>query len=72
MKIREITPEGLRCVLGACPAVYESDSGTIVLIGRRLDALAVAELLPGKVGSDEVAVEIRREFLPGLRANPKR
>ncbi|HOZ46600.1 MAG TPA: hypothetical protein PLO37_06595 [Candidatus Hydrogenedentes bacterium] len=60
MRIREITPEPLKCIVGACPAVYETDRGTFILIGRQLD---VAQLLPGKVGSEETAIEIPQELL---------
>ena len=66
MKLTEITPAQLRCALGPCPAVYRSDSGTIVIVGKRLSKEALAELLPGKVSSEEEAVELPRDFFPGL------
>ncbi len=66
MELKNITPKALRCVVGVCPAIYLTDRGTAVVIGRRLDSAIVSELLPGKVGSQEVAIEIPRELLDDL------
>jgi hypothetical protein len=66
MKLKEITPEHLRCVVGACPAVYETDRGTYVLIGKIVNDVNIANLLAGKVGADEMVVEIPKEFLSSL------
>lgn len=66
MKLKEITPEHLRCVIGACPAVYETDRGTYVLIGKIVNDTDIANVLAGMVGADEMAVEIPKEFLSGL------
>ena len=66
MKLRDITPKSLQCIISSCPAIYETDRGTIVLIGRRLDSVRDSGLLPGKVGEGEVAIEIPRELLSGI------
>lgn len=67
MKLRNITPEPMRCVIGSCPAIHETDRGTFVIIGRRLDAASVAELLPGKVAAHEEAIEISRKLLSEIQ-----
>lgn len=66
MRLTEITPESMRCIIGSCPAVYETDRGTIVLIGKRLDSRTMAQLLPGKVAPHEEAIEVSRELLLDL------
>lgn len=66
MRLKEITPKTLMCVVGACPAVYETDRGTIILVGCRLAADAVADLLPNRVAPHEAAIEVPRELLANL------
>ena len=66
MKLKNITPKPLQCLIGSCPAIYLTDRGTAVVIGRRLDSAIVSELLPGKVGIQEEAIEIPRELLNNL------
>ena len=49
-KLKEITPQHLRCPAGDCPAVYDAGDELVII---------------GKVGPDEFAVRIRKEYLPG-------
>lgn len=67
MKIRNITPEKMLCVVGACPAIYETDRGTIVIIGKRLPQKDVNLLLSGKVDTQEEVIEIPRELLSDIK-----
>lgn len=69
MKLIEITPESLCCVIGTCPAVFETDSGSYVLIGKVVKDGDSAALLAGRIGPDEVAIEIPKEFLSRLPNN---
>jgi hypothetical protein len=51
---------------GNCPAVYETDHGTVVVQGWRVeDPDALADLRD--LASNETAVEIPRELLPYLQ-----
>lgn len=60
MKLREITPPEMACVVGPCPAVFESEDGSeIVLIGRKLQPGSLAS----RVGVDEELVSISKEML---------
>jgi|GEM_PF-3706121 len=48
MKIKDITPSRFSCAGGACPAVYDTDRGTYLIIGRKVE---VPEGIPhGKIG----------------------
>lgn len=67
MKLRNITPKALQCIIGSCPAIHETDRGTIIVIGTRLDAAYVAELLPGKVDAHEEAIEVPCELLNDIQ-----
>lgn len=61
-KIRELTPQPLRCVLGACPAVFEqTETGEILIIGRKYSD----EDLNHRVGDGEAFVVVSREMLIG-------
>ena len=66
MKLKEITPKQLRCGAGPCPAVYASDRGTLVIVGKKVSKEYLNKLLPGKVAPDEEGIELPKEFFPGL------
>ena len=63
---KELTPDSVNCGIAACPALFETSSGTYVLIGRAIAADEVASCLPGRVGEGEAAIEIPRELLSEL------
>jgi hypothetical protein len=60
---------GLLCETGGCPAVYETDQGTYLVVGRRLNAAEKAGL---SIDSIEDALEIPSELLEGLMKKLKR
>jgi len=62
MELTDIAPERLRCILGACRAVFESDRGTYVIVGRMLGGKD-AGAAEGSIGTGEAAIEIPKEFL---------
>lgn len=51
---------GLRCDGGSCPALYETNRGTYVIIGKRM-SMAEKEGLP--MDGIEDALEVPRELL---------
>lgn len=63
MTLINITPAHLHCAIGACPAVYRTDHGTIVLIGRKVASAHILRELSGRVGPDEEVIEIAEEYL---------
>jgi hypothetical protein len=62
---KELTPTHLRCVVGTCPAVYETSDGQLVIIGKSLDGDTLRDLSK-KIGADEHAVVISRELLANV------
>ena len=67
MKLKDVTPTQHRCVVGPCPAIYESDRGTYVIVGAKIDSsLRKSEPLVEQVGSDETVVEIPKAILADL------
>ena len=62
--IQEITPKSFQCVLAACPAIFKTNKGSYVLIGKKINAkeLGVAK----RVGKGEILVEIPVELLNGV------
>jgi hypothetical protein len=59
-QFRELTPEPLRCVIAACPAVFEdANAAEILVIGRRLNDTELSH----RVGEGEALVAISREML---------
>lgn len=67
MKLTEITPTELRCDTCdcGCPAVFESDNNSYVIIGKKLGE-NVQTQLKGRIADDEFVVEISKEMLEGI------
>jgi hypothetical protein len=63
MKLNEKTPESLLCILGNCPAVFETDRDTYVVIGKQITSNQASELLKERIGNGEIAVEFPKELL---------
>jgi hypothetical protein len=59
--LKNITPEHLRCSIGACPAVYEVDQDTVVIVGAAAD-IDIKAL----VGDGEAAVLVKKELLANV------
>ncbi len=69
MKLNEITPVEFACPSGCgcgCPAVFETESNSYVIIGKKLAASAV-EQLKGRIADDEFAIEVQKGMIDGLK-----
>lgn len=66
MRLVEKTPKSSVCVISACPAIFETDCDTYVVIGTRLSKKQVSELLKDRVGAGEVAVEFPKVLLEDI------
>jgi len=65
-KLTEITPPHLRCSIGACPAIHETEGEKLLIIGKKPSDELMADL-EGKVGEDEVALVIDKAMvMPGV------
>jgi len=65
-QLKNITPEHMMCVVGSCPAIYETDRETIVIVGTRFSPEDADILLSGQVAPHEEVIEIPRELLKEL------
>ncbi len=63
MKLEDITPNALRCGIGVCPALFKTDRGSVLVVGRRLSEEEVQQDLAGRVGVDEWVVEVPQSLL---------
>ena len=64
MKLKDVTPTAFSCAGGCCPSVFETNRGTCLIIGSRVDS--ADRLLPGRVGPNEVAIEVPAELIRGI------
>jgi hypothetical protein len=69
MKLNDITPAEFQacgnCGCG-CPAVFETENDSYVIIGKVLPAAAVAQL-KGRIADDELVIEVPRGMIDGLK-----
>ncbi|MGB3479833.1 MAG: hypothetical protein WBB67_11815 [bacterium] len=63
MKIKDITPSHMKCILGACPAIYKTDKDSYIIVGKLLSKKQLKKVLRKKLGNHEVAVEIPKQLL---------
>lgn len=71
--IVELTPASLRCMgeTSACPAVFRTSQGNLLIVGRRVDTSQYPGLA-GRIAEGEEAVEIEEKIITGaLSQNTK-
>ncbi len=64
MKLKDITPKSFSCEAGGCPAIFETDRGTYLIIGTKVDS--VDSLLSGRIGPNETAIEVPAGLIRGI------
>lgn len=64
MKIKDVTPVSFSCKGASCPAIYETDSGTYLIIGKKVESSEA--ILPGKIGQNETMVEVPVDLIRGV------
>ncbi len=62
----EITPAKFRCLTCACPCVFETDRGTFVLVGEKVNLNDAPEKIRNKIGAGETAIEIPKGLITKL------
>ena len=62
----EITPANFRCVSCACPSAFETDRGTFVLVGKKINLNDAPEKIRNKIGAGETAIEIPKGLITKL------
>ena len=65
MKTRNITPPAFDCLIGMCPAIYETDRSTYLIVGTPVPPND-SDIAHSK---DEVLVEVPRALLDSWRCS---
>ena len=67
-QVKEVTPEAMRCAIGACPKVYAARDAKVfdkyLIIGKQVNPQAAG--LEGKVGEGEAMIEVPRGLIDGM------
>lgn len=67
MKLNDITPAAFLCHKDdCCPAVFETENDSYVIIGKKLPANVVADL-QSRMADDEFVIEIPKGMIDGIR-----
>lgn len=67
MKLKEITPQAFVCHSSSCcPAVFETENGSYVIIGKKLSADAAGQL-EGRIGADEYVIEVPKGMIDAVK-----
>ena len=66
MNLKDITPKDYMCdKCDKCPAVFETDSGSYVIIGKVLPVSA-QQSLRHRIGDDEFVIEVPKGMIDQL------
>jgi hypothetical protein len=67
MKLLDITPPEFVCQsCSACPAVFETENNSYVIIGKKLSAAAQAQLKT-RIADDEFVIEVPKGMIDKLK-----
>jgi len=67
VKLKEITPAEFACsTCAACPAVFETENNSYVIIGKKLSP-AAQESLKTRISDDEFVIEVPKGMIDGLK-----
>lgn len=64
--IKEVTPEAFLCSVGSCPSVFRTERGTFLIIGKIVDQSTKKKLPDGRIGDDELVIEVPEGLVKGI------
>ena len=60
----EITPQKFQCgIIAGCPAVFSTNQGTLLIIGKKLEKTEAKKLLGNRVSEDETVIIVPKELI---------
>ena len=66
MELKEITPTEFICQnCSACPAVFETENDSYIIIGKKLSASVQAQL-KNRIADDEFVIEVPKGMIDKL------
>ena len=68
MKLNELTPQEYMCPNNCgcgCPAVFETDDGSYVIIGKKLSAQDEAKL-KDRIAADEFVIKVDKAMIDNM------
>ena len=66
MLVVDKTPAVSRCVAYTCPSVFETNRGTYIIIGKKLNQKEISQEIKNKIGVDEIGIEVPKELITEL------
>ena len=58
---KDLTPKEMQCVIGGCPAIFETNKGSYAVIGRVINAKSLG--VKDRVGKDEILIEVPKGLI---------
>ena len=66
LTIIEKTHAKFYCLVATCPAIFETNRGTYIIVGKKLKLNEVSQKVRNKIGDGEISVEIPKGLLDEL------
>ena len=58
---KELTPKSMTCGWGMCPAIFETDNNSYLLVGKKVNAKKLGIL--NRVNKEEVLIEVPKNLI---------
>jgi len=62
----EKTPDEFYCVACACPSVFETNRGTYIIVGKKLNLKEITQEIKNKIGVGEIGIEVSKGLITEL------
>ncbi|MFC1513609.1 hypothetical protein ACFL5P_01235 [candidate division KSB1 bacterium] len=62
----EKTPAVYNCVAYACPSVFETNRGTYIIVGKKVNMKEIAQDIKNKIGAGEAGIEVPKGLITEL------
>ena len=59
--MKELTPDNFKCAVGACPRIFETEDGELLLIGKEADLSDIPERI--SLSKDEKCIVLPKGFI---------
>lgn len=72
IKAKEINKTNVSCGIGACPSVFKTNRGTVIVVGSVPANADLPLSVRKKMGKGEMAIELPAEILIGKKYESKK
>ena len=66
MIVVEKTPPEFYCIAGTCPSLFETNRGTYIIVGKKVNLKEITQEIKNKIGVGEIGIEVPKALITEL------